>query len=93
MELLINNIYSHTENEPIIVDMILTMAKHLNMKGIAEGIEIEQQLHYLVKNKCDYIQGFLMSKPLPYGELIDNYESIQNNSKHIISALNLYKFS
>ena len=88
----INNIYSHTENEPI-VDMILSMAKHLNMKVIAEGIEIEQQLHYLLINKCDYIQGFLMSKPLTFGELIENYESIRNKSKHIISTLNLYKFS
>ena len=34
------------------------------MKSIAEGVEAEEQLELLKELGCDYIQGFLLSKPL-----------------------------
>lgn len=36
---------------------------------IAEGVETEAQLAYLIENGCDVIQGYLYSKPLPEKEL------------------------
>jgi len=35
---------------------------------VAEGGETEDQLHYLESNRCDEIQGFLFSRPLPAAE-------------------------
>ncbi len=47
-----------------IVETIIYLSKKLNMKSIAEGVETEEQLELLKKLGCDYIQGFLLSRPL-----------------------------
>lgn len=48
-----------------ILQTIISLAKNLKMKVIAEGIETENQLRLLRNLGCDYGQGYLMSKPLP----------------------------
>ncbi len=47
-----------------IVDAILALAQTLNLRVIAEGIEDEHQLTYLVDRKCDLLQGFYFAQPL-----------------------------
>lgn len=42
------------------------MAHELNLKIIAEGVETEPELSFLHKNKCDYYQGYLFSRALPF---------------------------
>ncbi|REE93054.1 PAS domain S-box-containing protein/diguanylate cyclase (GGDEF)-like protein [Paenibacillus taihuensis] len=51
-------------NDKAIVATIISMAKHLNMDVIAEGIETKEQLDILVDNHCSEIQGYYYSKPL-----------------------------
>ncbi|RYG74003.1 EAL domain-containing protein [Lentibacillus lipolyticus] len=53
-----------------IVKSIIHMSHSLNMKVIAEGVETNDQLQFLVAEKCDEMQGFYLSKPLPPDELI-----------------------
>ena len=53
------------ENNNIIVDTILNMARCLNMETIAEGVETELQLNSLIGQNCNQIQGYYFSKPLP----------------------------
>jgi EAL domain-containing protein (putative c-di-GMP-specific phosphodiesterase class I) len=48
---------------------IITMAKSLKLKVIAEGVESEQQLSLLREHRCDEIQGNYFSTPLVAGEL------------------------
>ena len=45
------------------------MAHSLNLKVIGEGVEKEEQFAFLQKQKCDHVQGYLFSKPLPVEEL------------------------
>ena len=40
------------------------MAHKLDLKVVAEGIENEEQRDLLVAAGCDYVQGYLSSKPL-----------------------------
>ena len=49
---------------------IIALAKELELEIIAEGIECETQFHYLAQNDCDYIQGYLVSRPVTMQELI-----------------------
>ncbi|WP_197046676.1 putative bifunctional diguanylate cyclase/phosphodiesterase [Oceanobacillus salinisoli] len=51
-----------------IVKSIIRMSHSLNMKVIAEGVETEEQVQFLESEKCDEIQGFYFSKPLPSAE-------------------------
>lgn len=48
---------------------IITMAHQLKLKVIAEGVETEGQLKFLVANQCDEIQGYFFSRPVPAGEM------------------------
>jgi len=53
---------------------ILAMAQSLGVRVIAEGIETERQLRFLEDRKCDEVQGFLISRPLPgtdFGAFLD----------------------
>ena len=51
---------------------IVALAHELGMKVIAEGVESEDQLGPLRDMQCDYIQGFLFSKPMS----LDNFERL-----------------
>jgi EAL domain-containing protein (putative c-di-GMP-specific phosphodiesterase class I) len=59
-----------TENKSdrSLVTAIIAMAKALNMKVIAEGIEEQAQADFLKYLDCEYGQGYLYSKPLPADE-------------------------
>ncbi len=54
------------------VDAIVNMAKALNIKIIAEGVENEVQRDYLKEIECDLIQGYFYSKPLSSDDF-ENY--------------------
>lgn len=67
------------ENNKVMESLIL-LAHSLNLKITAEGIEEESKLIKLKQNGCDYIQGYLFSKPLNHMDL----EQIYNNNYKII---------
>ena len=49
----------------ILAQAIISLGHSLNLKVVAEGVENETQLMFLRRNRCDEVQGFLFSKPLP----------------------------
>ncbi|WP_096270058.1 sensor domain-containing protein [Paucisalibacillus globulus] len=59
---------SQKENHAI-VKSIIHMSHSLNMKVIAEGVETIEQLKFLTSEKCDEMQGYYFSKPLPATQL------------------------
>jgi len=52
-----------------IVQAIILMAHTLHLKVVTEGVETPAQLEFLSAYGCDYVQGYLFSKPLPLGDL------------------------
>lgn len=56
------------ENNPkdqVIVAMLTNMARALDFKVLAEGVESEQQLRYLQQTGCHMVQGYYYARPLP----------------------------
>jgi diguanylate cyclase (GGDEF)-like protein len=48
----------------LLVNAILAMAKGLDLKVVAEGVETHEQLKFLTTQGCDLVQGFLLAKPI-----------------------------
>ncbi len=59
------------KTDEAIVDATIALAKRLNMHCIAEGVETSEQLNYLIKRHCHYIQGYLYSKPVDVKTISD----------------------
>lgn len=51
-----------------IVSAVSSMARAMQLKVVAEGVESELQLDYLRDIGCDYVQGYLFYRPLPPGD-------------------------
>ncbi|WP_019938941.1 EAL domain-containing protein [Bordetella sp. FB-8] len=49
----------------VLVSTIINLARGLNLRVVAEGVETDEQYRLLKLLKCDEMQGFLFSKPLP----------------------------
>lgn len=53
-----------TKSNRAIVKTIISLAKNLDINVIAEGVETEEQAHFLKELNCDEVQGYFYSKPL-----------------------------
>jgi diguanylate cyclase (GGDEF)-like protein/PAS domain S-box-containing protein len=60
----------HNSNSATIVRTVIKMAKELNVSILAEGIENQDQLDFLLKEGCDYFQGFLLHKPMEFAQIL-----------------------
>jgi diguanylate cyclase (GGDEF)-like protein/PAS domain S-box-containing protein len=62
----VNGIDTNNSNETkrVLVDTIVALGRSLNLIVTAEGIELEEQIKYLINIDCDHGQGFYFSKPL-----------------------------
>ena len=57
------------QKDKAIAEVIVTLAKSMNMKVIAEGVETDQQLDFLNNLQCDEIQGYYFYRPMPPEDL------------------------
>jgi diguanylate cyclase len=65
-------------DDAAITAAIISMAKSLNLKVIAEGVESEEQMSFLRAHQCDEIQGYYFCKPLAVDKVADK---LRENSR------------
>jgi len=58
------------DNAAAIVKAVISLGHSLDLKVIAEGVETEKQMAFLLENHCDGMQGFLFSRPLAAEDFI-----------------------
>jgi diguanylate cyclase (GGDEF)-like protein len=56
-------------DDAALVMAIVTLAHNLRLRVVAEGVENEEQLRFLQLLRCDEVQGYLFSRPLPAAEM------------------------
>lgn len=65
----------------LIVSEVIDLAKKLNMKIVAEGIESREQVDFLAEQECDLIQGYFFAKPMPINEFEEKYKENKSGAE------------
>ncbi|MCM1123186.1 MAG: EAL domain-containing protein [Eubacterium sp.] len=58
----------------IVVKEAIQLARSLDMRVVAEGIEKKEQVDFLARQGCDMVQGFYYAKPMPVAEFEEKVE-------------------
>ncbi len=61
----VRDIDSDSDNRAL-VQTIIVMALNLRIGVIAEGVETQEQLNFLLDNECKHFQGYFFGKPMPF---------------------------
>jgi diguanylate cyclase (GGDEF)-like protein/PAS domain S-box-containing protein len=64
-------------SDAAICSATIALGHNLGLKLVAEGVETKAQQDFLTKLGCDYMQGYLYSKPLPFEQLVKFIQSYQ----------------
>ncbi len=68
------------ESDLVIVETILSMAHHLRLEVVAEGVETEEQLALLQARNCEYFQGYYFCRPVPSAQFVAYVEEARNKA-------------
>jgi len=71
-------------NDAVIVETIISMAMHLGLDVVAEGVETDDQLGFLIDKGCHTFQGFFYSRPLPKGDFESYLASRKKMSEQVV---------
>lgn len=69
--------YQKTQKGSTIIKHIVNMSHDIGIPCCAEGVETEEQLRFMKRIGCDYIQGYLIDKPLPLEQFEEKYRHPQ----------------
>ncbi|AOR23827.1 EAL domain-containing protein [Clostridium taeniosporum] len=62
-----------SNKDKIIVTNIVKMAKELKINVLCEGVETQEQVNFLNEIKCDMVQGYFFSKPIPINKFKEEF--------------------
>ena len=66
----VSDLFSEKEPRSKMVLIIQNLAELYGLRVIAEGVETEEQLNYLKRHGCDWAQGYFLSRPLLWDDLL-----------------------
>lgn len=61
---------THNKKKYAIARSIIDIGNHLDLQVIAEGIEDQETLDFIIKNQCAMAQGFFMYRPMPKNDFL-----------------------
>ncbi len=56
-------------DDAVITRAVINLAHNLGIQVVAEGVETEEQLAFLKRHRCNFAQGYLISRPIPARDL------------------------
>lgn len=68
-----------SEEDALLARTIIAMAKELNMRTVAEGVETYKQLEFLKSLNCDIFQGYYFDKPIAQKEFLEKIKKLSGD--------------
>jgi EAL domain-containing protein (putative c-di-GMP-specific phosphodiesterase class I) len=65
----------HDKRATLLVTGAINLARGLDMRVVAEGVEHEEQAAILSASGCDELQGYLFGKPMPVSDILTMYNA------------------
>lgn len=62
---------SDTQRARDIILSIIAMDKRIGNRTLAEGVETEEQFHFLRESGCEKVQGYYLGRPMPYDKSVE----------------------
>ncbi|MCZ4312837.1 EAL domain-containing protein [Comamonadaceae bacterium G21597-S1] len=79
----VRDIHSSTQ-DAVIAKVVISMAHGLGLRVIAEGVETEMQCDFMRRNRCDEIQGYFFSRPVPAAQMQDMLREARRLPVHLV---------
>jgi EAL domain-containing protein (putative c-di-GMP-specific phosphodiesterase class I) len=76
------------EDDAVVVDAIIAMARHMQIDIVAEGVETKQALDFLLSRGCRKFQGYIFGRPMPFNKLLSRFSEIKKSS-HRSNVINI----
>lgn len=73
----------YDQDDVSIVQAVIALARSLNMRSVAEGVETKEQNRLLKGLNCDEAQGYLFSRPVPANEFVEWLTSSQEHASSL----------
>lgn len=61
--------FEHNAKSKKLISAVIAMAKSINMDTLCEGVETEEEAKFLKSIECNRLQGYLLSKPVPFEDI------------------------
>ncbi len=68
-------------DDAAIISVIIALAHRLEIRVVAEGVETQEQLSFLMEQGCDGLQGFLLGKPEPVQTFQKRFQRVASTSE------------
>lgn len=73
--------FETNEKSRPLIKSVINMARQIGMATLAEGVETQEQAAFLREIGCGKLQGYLISKPIPYEEFVEKFMTKQPGAK------------
>ena len=73
------------EEDVVLSKSVISLARNMKLSVIAEGVETHQQKDFLLKNHCDFMQGYLFSRPVAASDMEQYLQAQVNTQSEAVS--------
>jgi EAL domain-containing protein (putative c-di-GMP-specific phosphodiesterase class I) len=78
---------NNNKDDMAIISAVIALGHNLGLEIVAEGVETQDQMEYLIEHHCDILQGYYLSRPLPENKITLQFSKNGKTQDEIIQPI------